>query len=92
MDWTLFANHGIKALNEIAGCINSSNHTKKKTTRAQRPVLSFISDAYRVTFTGSLEQSSDEGGVQGVVRLPGSMTAAGVTFCPMPRITFPGLS
>ena len=58
IDGTLFANHGIKALNEIAGCINSSDHTKKNTTRAQRRVLSFISDAYRETFTGSLEQSS----------------------------------
>ncbi|CAE7247208.1 unnamed protein product [Symbiodinium sp. CCMP2592] len=44
--WRLYANEGIKALNDLAGCVNSEHHMRKKSTRAQRRVLSLISDAY----------------------------------------------
>ena len=44
--WERLANQGIKALNELSGCVNS-DFSKKKPTRAQKRVLSNIAEAYR---------------------------------------------
>eukprot|EP00438_Fugacium_kawagutii_P030809 Skav229499 [mRNA] locus=scaffold2455:119515:131643:- [translate_table: standard] len=44
--WERLANGGIKALNELSGCINSVP-SKNKPTRAQRRVLSHIASAYQ---------------------------------------------
>ncbi len=48
--WKPFANQGIKALNELSGCIDIQNFPKKKTTRAQRRVHQLVSDAYRTAY------------------------------------------
>ena len=64
-DWCNFANEGIKALNELAGCLNSQSHVRKKPTRAQRRVLSQISDAYREASAG-LQATECHEGVRGL--------------------------
>ena len=57
-NWEGFANAGIKALNELAGCSNS-HFCKRKATRVQRKAIQHISDAYREAY---LEADSDPGG------------------------------
>ena len=47
--WTDMANRGIKALNELSGCVNSK-HDKKKSTRAQRRCLSYIGSCFKDVF------------------------------------------
>ena len=49
-DWTPLANQGIKTLNELAGCFNSSFSTRKKPTRVQRRVLQHVAECYRDAF------------------------------------------
>lgn len=44
--WEAWANQGIRALNELAGCGNSS-FGRKKTTRAQRRALQHISKSFQ---------------------------------------------
>lgn len=44
--WRVFANQGIKTLNEITGCVNSEFHKRQKPTRVQRRVQQQILDAY----------------------------------------------
>ena len=44
---SLFANQGIKTLNELAGRVNSDFHSKRKPTRVQRRVLSHITECCR---------------------------------------------
>ena len=44
--WRVFANQGIKTLNEITGCMNSDFHKRHKPTRVQRRVQQQILDAY----------------------------------------------
>ena len=58
LNWEGFANAGIKALNELAGCSNSS-FCKKKATRVQRKAIQHISDAYREAYQ---EPDPDPGG------------------------------
>ena len=48
--WKPFFDQGIKALNELSGCIDIDNFPKKKTTRAQRRVHQLVSDAYRTAY------------------------------------------
>lgn len=48
--WKPFANQGIKALNELAGCSSFQFSKSKKTTRAQRRVLNLVRDAYQSVY------------------------------------------
>ena len=57
-NWEGFANAGIKALNELAGCSNSY-FFKRKATRVQRKAIQHISDAYREAYQ---ETDPDPGG------------------------------
>ena len=64
-EWRVFANQGIKALNEIAGCVNADFHVKKKTTRAQRRVLHHIAGSYRAACQTPFDEGL-EGGLRGL--------------------------
>ena len=62
--WKSFANEGIKALNELAGCLNSECHLRRKSTRAQRRVLQHISQSYQAA--SALPEVGDDGGLRGL--------------------------
>ena len=62
--WKSFANEGIKALNELAGCLNSDCHLRKKSTRAQRRVLHHIAHSYQAA--SALPEVGDDGGLRGL--------------------------
>ncbi len=49
--WIHMANRGIRALNELSGCVNSSKNSKKKSTRAQRRCTSNIASAFKEAFS-----------------------------------------
>ena len=52
--WRPFASQGIKALNELSGCVDFDKFSsRRKTTRAQRRVLSLINDAYAAAYPDS---------------------------------------
>jgi hypothetical protein len=61
--WKDLANQGIRTLNEISEGVNSSFDKNKKSTRAQRRVLSQISSAYHDTFSGQ-QQLLESGGLE----------------------------
>ena len=53
---------GIKPLSELAGCVNSEFHIKKKSTRAQRRVVSHIAESYKA----ACDASGSDGAVGGL--------------------------
>ena len=65
-DWRIFANQGIKALNEIAGCVNADFHIKKKSTRAQRRVLRHIAESYQAAARVTSFDDKLDGGLRGL--------------------------
>ena len=49
--WVEYANQSVRALNELAGCVNSDSHKKKKPTRVQRRVLQHIRKSFQSVFS-----------------------------------------